>query len=310
MSKNKSLPDSLELLLDTMCNTFGGIMFIAISLIVISSMIGKTVASLLPKDIDSAAIKKFEAESAELRKKIEALQQQENDLLQKQFQNIPADRQKKIQDIIEMKQKNAALKRQWEKQELERILLERKNAETEKTVTQKKAENQTADNKTKIKKEKTRRTLEENIKILNKLQNEYDLYVPKHLSFSIEEATSKQPYFIGIKNGKLFRIGTNQAFCLDEITVEEQKILRTIRFILRPGKGVYAGRGNEGVFNAFFRNISSDSYFIWVAVGEDSFSEFYQIKQYLRKKNYDVYWHYNPEFVFSRVNNADYRSSQ
>ena len=42
MSK-KSLPDSLELLLDTMCNTFGGIMFIAISLILVSQMVSKKI---------------------------------------------------------------------------------------------------------------------------------------------------------------------------------------------------------------------------------------------------------------------------
>ena len=30
----QSLPESLELLLDTMCNTFGGVMFIAISMVI------------------------------------------------------------------------------------------------------------------------------------------------------------------------------------------------------------------------------------------------------------------------------------
>ena len=30
----RSLPESLELLLDTMCNTFGGVMFIAISMVI------------------------------------------------------------------------------------------------------------------------------------------------------------------------------------------------------------------------------------------------------------------------------------
>ena len=38
MSRKNKLPDSLELLLDTMCNTFGAIMFIAISLVIISQI--------------------------------------------------------------------------------------------------------------------------------------------------------------------------------------------------------------------------------------------------------------------------------
>jgi hypothetical protein len=38
MSKKREPESSLELLLDTMCNTFGGVMFIAIALVVVLSM--------------------------------------------------------------------------------------------------------------------------------------------------------------------------------------------------------------------------------------------------------------------------------
>ena len=41
MSQKRDLESSLELLLDTMCNSFGGVMFIAISLIIVLSMTSK-----------------------------------------------------------------------------------------------------------------------------------------------------------------------------------------------------------------------------------------------------------------------------
>ena len=39
MRRRREDASSLELLLDTMCNTFGGVMFIAISLVVVISMV-------------------------------------------------------------------------------------------------------------------------------------------------------------------------------------------------------------------------------------------------------------------------------
>ena len=41
MKKSRDFESSLELLLDTMCNSFGGVMFIAISLIIVLTMTQK-----------------------------------------------------------------------------------------------------------------------------------------------------------------------------------------------------------------------------------------------------------------------------
>ena len=51
MGFKKNLPDSLELLLDTMCNTFGGIMFIAISLVVLSQLVTQQQKAMSEEDI-------------------------------------------------------------------------------------------------------------------------------------------------------------------------------------------------------------------------------------------------------------------
>ena len=55
MSKSREPESSLELLLDTMCNTFGGVMFIAIALVVVLSMMSH-IESAEPFKSDYAAM--------------------------------------------------------------------------------------------------------------------------------------------------------------------------------------------------------------------------------------------------------------
>src|SRR5574344_1164286 len=81
--KKCSLPDSLELLLDTMCNTFGGIMFIAISLIIISQLITKTLRSATPEEIDEKNIRRMEKHISGLQDEILTLK--------KRVQAIPVE---------------------------------------------------------------------------------------------------------------------------------------------------------------------------------------------------------------------------
>ncbi|MBR6471305.1 MAG: hypothetical protein IKS83_05880 [Victivallales bacterium] len=47
--KTEAFPSSLELLLDTMCNTFGGIMFIAIALVIVTQFASKSVLDSMKK---------------------------------------------------------------------------------------------------------------------------------------------------------------------------------------------------------------------------------------------------------------------
>ncbi len=67
MGRNREPESSLELLLDTMCNTFGGVMFIAIALVVVVSM-ARPVVDALNRDLST--------EVAELSREAEALERE------------------------------------------------------------------------------------------------------------------------------------------------------------------------------------------------------------------------------------------
>ena len=69
MARKNHLPDSLELLLDTMCNTFGAIMFIAISIVVISQLSTKAIKEKAPVEITEEYLE-------ELREKVRELEEE------------------------------------------------------------------------------------------------------------------------------------------------------------------------------------------------------------------------------------------
>ena len=68
MARRKTIvEDSLELLLDTMCNTFGGVMFIALLLIIITSTASRNYAETEGLIKSSVAMEKLEGEIEDLR---------------------------------------------------------------------------------------------------------------------------------------------------------------------------------------------------------------------------------------------------
>lgn len=309
MSKKNSLPDSLELLLDTMCNTFGGIMFIAISLIIISSMVTKNIISLLPEEIDASAIQRVEEETAQLRQEIEELKQKENTLLQEQVKHVSPERLAAVKDIVDLKQKNTEMEMRKKQQETELQATRQKNADAQKQFQEQQQKNVAEEKQSEMQKEKLQKILAEERVSYEKLKKEYETYVPKQITFSMEEGTERDPYFVLLDNGKLYHMGTNREICTDEVTEVTTMLPNVIRFTPRSGKGISIRENSDAKLRSFFRDISPQNHFIFFSVGKNSFSEFCIVKQYLREKGYQLFWDYNPDFIFSR-GNASYKASQ
>ena len=194
---------SLELLLDTMCNTFGAVMFIAISLLIVISMLGKVTSAIehLP---ETEAVKnmqdqlaRLEAEYAQSRKMLDLLkpfaERLKNDprreILERYFmlksENVRLENQQKIQHL------------QQETEEKLQQILQKKKEELAKQLKQKK---------------ELQETLAEKLEILKKTI----LFISQALStrkpesslvFRYLQASDKAPYFILLRHGRLWRIG-------------------------------------------------------------------------------------------------------
>ena len=98
MSKSREPESSLELLLDTMCNTFGGVMFIAIALVVVLSMMSH-IESAEPFKSDYAAMQK---QLEKLKQEIEAVSSQ-NEIREENIRILQNDpRRQQLADILRL----------------------------------------------------------------------------------------------------------------------------------------------------------------------------------------------------------------
>ena len=230
MSGKNKLPDSLELLLDTMCNTFGAIMFIAISLVVISQMTTKVIKDKKPPEIT-------EDQMNRMREKVDALVKEVREAEVTQAKNalsasgMSASKKDKIGRLLDLKSKNQgglldnarqraqnaanASKLDSENQKLagmqsEGNILASEVASAKKSVEQMK--NAIQDKRKDL--ENQRRQLANMVDELNgKKAN-----MPKQtLTFSMEtEITSEKQYVICLKNRRLYRMDSNEVTAIQD----------------------------------------------------------------------------------------------
>lgn len=199
MKKNHETESSLELLLDTMCNTFGGVMFIAIALIVVLSISSKisTPETEETKEISPQRLEELQAELEKLKKSSvtheKLIDVQQDDLSSDLLKDVVAlDAQMREQEET-LKEKQKELQEAQKKQTGAQDELEQARQDVQRTrqLTQEEIS----------RKEK----LEAQIK---HLQEELKKVVTGHIAFktlrSIEE---KQPYYLIVYKNRIWRIG-------------------------------------------------------------------------------------------------------
>lgn len=194
--------NSLEMLLDTMCNTFGGTIFLAIALIIIASMSKQAIPSLEEENARTAAalsreIESLEAQSQRLSEEINLKSE-----IARQLKNDP--RLKYVAEVAAMQDQNRKLVRQLEIEEMKR----------NQTVQEEKAESTLLDQtQNRLKKEKEIMAKKREELALVKAEiikiGEQNAALPKNLTLKKIQKVSgtEAPYFIIAKAGKLWRIG-------------------------------------------------------------------------------------------------------
>ena len=204
MSKASSGDNSsLELLLDTMCNTFGAVMFIAISLLVITAMLGKVnSASEPPADPETWRTMRSELES------LEREYARSRDMLEmmKPFaEHLQQDpRKETLQRCLILKEENSRL------ENLRKIRL--LQLETEKKLQQTLRQKTDRADQENIQKREELQTLESRRQQMEKSI----LFVSRTLATQKPESSlvfrylrpnENAPYFFLLRRGRLWRIG-------------------------------------------------------------------------------------------------------
>ena len=263
MRRRQEEDSSLELLLDTMCNTFGGVMFIAISLAVMLSM--RSAVNAVPADT-SAEIRAVQQRIAELQLELEQQKKQKPNFddarleiifLQQSYENV-----KRRQQLSEQKLKAAQLSLRdiREKNKKSTVLLQ--NAK----------------------------------ELLNKLSRQQkDLFEkqkdmkgsPPEMLFSTMVKKETAPYFILMNNDKVWPVGPdiNQTSYTPASAVDFKAEKGRYVCTPKPGEGtdIFDGEKLSSELSALLKKIPKDRIPEFVISPGDA-AAFFRLRELLKKQ--------------------------
>lgn len=197
MKKSREAESSLELLLDTMCNTFGGVMFIAIALIVVLSIASQI---KLPEKNDPAVTQQ---RLEQLQKELEKLKNSNATRMEllKTLQNDP--RRELLKEIIRLE---AQLREQENKQTQLKTAV---TALTQKNMLKQQQQNQQQKEllKTEQQKQLVMALHEQQEKNIKQLQDVLKKIVSGHITFKTLVVSKASPYYLIVFNNRIWRIG-------------------------------------------------------------------------------------------------------
>ena len=303
----KSLPDSLELLLDTMCNTFGGIMFIAISLILISQMVSKK-------------IQRESAEEAAKHVKIDPI------AMKRDIQDLELDilkMQQKLKNVLFVAESFTEAKEKARNEYLKLIDEEKLKTEEQVALARKIAELKKNNQGKERDIEKSRDVLagrelckkleDKNQKAqeeINSLKDTLEKTSGRRMSFAKEENTSLEPFFLFCKDNYLYRLGNLRDMIQGEVKIIKLSA-KTLRMDFIPGSGKNLNNEDyEKILRSSLRSVSRHSYFLYITTDNNSFEAALHLKRYCRKNGFKTYLMNNPMFQFTLVDKTSYSASE
>jgi len=306
--KSTENSDSLELLLDTMCNTFGGVMFIAIALVIISTFIPKITKDIDAESTNDMRIAELQAEIEQLHLQIKKQQisiSLKNELVEK-YKNSPY--LDKIRELGRLKDENAKL-----------ILLtaEEKSAEINTMIALRKVKKKNARlNKILTQQNLDLRELTDDLTLLGgKIKKEQKILADLTVAVPVEtrtiglaplSVTEKTPFVVVIDNNKLYRVNDNSGELvfdgnsfnsssdvqMEPILSEENETPVGALIRLLPGKGVTINPSSDNrvALAKIFTPLDKTKKFISLEVNKNSFAGFIKVKEFLRKNGFTLYW--------------------
>ena len=296
MKKKTALPESLELLLDTMCNTFGGIMFIAISLIIMSQMLTKTLQNMTTEQYSEQLMARLEQQVRVLERDIVLLSKKIAEK-KSRAEDFSPEKKALIEQFLLAEQETVRLQAEQDQlaakiaaaqEKLKRLqqTAQAKTDELQKLIRKNEAEKQVND--------RLRQQLEQEIR---KQNEQLKAIQPKTLRFSIDETTDLAPWFVLVYDGKIYRTGKDFSDS-SEVRVETLEGGRAYRLL--PIRGTALSTTPEKDLSRLFAQIAPSRYFIFLCTDNESYSTLLVTRRFLRNTGYKVWLSVNPQFLFSR----------
>ncbi len=274
---------SLDLLLGPMCNTFGGILFIAILLVILSHTAGSAVVDEKQRGERARRELQVTEQNAELVR----LQQEALNLARILQRHPPANTNTSppvvpLVALQSMQASNAVILTDVEKQRLSLLQLRQEADQLKKAM-----ENRFA----------TKADLERQMAQLDKQYQTASKKEVRTLRLPRLHDVNKRTVFMAVKGGRLCPISDiskanewRRGYDTTYVTVEAGPHHETVS--LRPalGQHIEAGSEREGVFQQMLANVDSKAEYISFMVDPDSFAEFNYVKNVAIKAGFEYIW--------------------
>lgn len=281
MSRRHSEDSSLELLLDTMCNTFGGVMFIAILLSVMVSIRGQKQSEPVPDQTEKIAEAKAQISRLQTELSLMMKSTQEQAL---QLERMKLDpRLRLVHEIALMermhKEKQVRLKMTEQKVNLNRSALKNLQIQTLKLDDEKQKTTKILDEQLALKKKK-----EQKLKDLVKQIGSLNL---KNMNFMTMTKKDSIPYFLFVNNGRVWAVGPEIRGTSYTPNPAVRYQVKNQRFICTPvpGKGVpvFSGQDISADLQQLLSNLPSGRVPEFVISKSDA-ADFYRLRDILKKQ--------------------------
>ena len=280
MKRSRNDDSSLELLLDTMCNSFGGVMFIAISLAVMVSL-----RSAVQKPVidNTERLAQLRQELQMLRNELSRRTLEQRELARRTEEMSSDPRRRLLNEItfLEQKLKERTLEKQLVEKEhaLARTELENARIETMKITAARQKEEEI---RKKLEKRRTDKQRE-----LDKLKSEGPSAAARKLVFNTLTESQKMPYFIVMSKDRVWPVGPEPAggSLHPNPAVEGTRIGDRVICKLLPGKGipVFSGKELSPEFNALLNGIPPDRGPKFI-LGKEEAACFHRLREALKNR--------------------------
>ena len=306
MSRRNAEESSLDLLLDAMCNTFGGVMFIALLLTVMISIKGLEKKDMVPDQ--SEDITEVRRQVAQLQAELAAMVDKTNEQA-KLLENMKSDpRLQLIHEIALMErmfqEKMLQQKMAVQKVNLSRSILKNLEVQTLKSVAeQQKTEKQLAEQLARIKKAKA---------VLAELNKKIGSAHLKNLVFVTMIQKENVPYFLFVNDGKIWPVGPeingkdytpNPA-----VTYENKNGAFQCKPVPEKGIGIFAGNELSPEFQQCMNELSAERIPKFIISPRDA-PVFFRLREILKKQKVFHGFGFRPDdqdsFSYQFVNSTE-----
>ena len=286
----RSLPESLELLLDTMCNTFGGVMFIAISMVITLMLSQDMLTPQKRQEEEKRQLEECKRENQRLEERIGELEKRLAKLKEEAGKETPTEGAALSAAVAKLEQELNDLTRKRERLAGDIRILD----------TQSKQLKSDNDRQEEELEKKSRESIERKEKLDNENQRLTDELAAlrgtlantpvKTINFARNERTSKSPYILIVKNDRLYRAGP----WLSLQDTPDVSVKRSGSAVfLTPRRGEPLASVDRNRFARICRDFSLNSHFLWIMVDDGSLAAFVPFRRMLRSMGCQIFWYVN-----------------